>query len=241
MSKNILEWAGTQLRPMFHLNLFNALIIMPHLNNSFNPEIPQVISALPGDHISQCIAMALDVAAKTLSPYVYLEHNGVKVQVTKSSSAESVLKDWEQGLDELFPLTESDDATPPTTPVVAAAQSFPFLSEYLRPEAAADYPAWKDKNSQDPYSLGVVRFTERWGALMEVWMANTPAYTVRDIAKLAASEADSEGVTGFMYGCAVQSLAHFWRHGDELRKWHNGEYGHQGDGVVNPAVFSIQP
>jgi len=47
------------------------------------------------------------------------------------------------------------------------------------------------------------------------------------------------GITGFMYGCAVNLLSQCWKHGEELRKWHNKEYGHEGDGVVNPAVFTI--
>ncbi len=42
-----------------------------------------------------------------------------------------------------------------------------------------------------------------------------------------------------MYGCAVEALAYFWERGEQLREWHNGKYGHSGDGVVNPAVLVV--
>jgi hypothetical protein len=37
----------------------------------------------------------------------------------------------------------------------------------------------------------------------------------------------------------VSVLVHTWKHGEALRKWHNKEYGHEGDGVVNPAVVNF--
>ena len=60
-------------------------------------------------------------------------------------------------------------------------------------------------------------------------------------------EADTEGITGFMYGCAVGALARFWVHGEALRKWHNlkTQLGHEGEkanetgGVLNPALLNI--
>ena len=50
-------------------------------------------------------------------------------------------------------------------------------------------------------------------------------------------EADEEGITGFMYGCAVSILSQCWEYGEYLR---NGGYDYDGDGVVNPAVLSIR-
>ena len=47
------------------------------------------------------------------------------------------------------------------------------------------------------------------------------------------------GITGFMYGAAVAILSKCWKHGEELRKWHNKEYNHEGDGVINPAILSV--
>lgn len=43
-----------------------------------------------------------------------------------------------------------------------------------------------------------------------------------------------------MYGGAVAALSQFWKYGEELRRWHNKEWGHEDtDGVVNPAVLTI--
>lgn len=47
------------------------------------------------------------------------------------------------------------------------------------------------------------------------------------------------GVSGYMYGMAVQILATYWIHGDILRVLHNAQYGHHGEGVVNPAILTI--
>lgn len=60
-----------------------------------------------------------------------------------------------------------------------------------------------------------------------------------DIADSTSREADTEGITGFMYGCAVNVLSQLWEYGEELRKWHNKEYNYEGDGVVNPAILTI--
>ena len=61
-----------------------------------------------------------------------------------------------------------------------------------------------------------------------------------DNADKLSYEVDEEGITGFMYGCAVSILSQCWEYGEYLRKWHNGEYDYDGDGVVNPAVLSIR-
>ena len=53
-------------------------------------------------------------------------------------------------------------------------------------------------------------------------------------------KADTEGITGFMYGCAVNILSQCWEYGEVLRKWHNKEYDYEGDGVVNPAIMTVR-
>jgi hypothetical protein len=62
---------------------------------------------------------------------------------------------------------------------------------------------------------------------------------IKDIASETSHLADTEGITGFMYGAAVSILAQCWIHGEELRKWHNGEYNYDGEGTVNPAILTI--
>ena len=63
--------------------------------------------------------------------------------------------------------------------------------------------------------------------------------SVIQIAGRASHDADVNGITGFMYGCAVNVLSQVWKYGEELRVWHNKQYGHEGDGIVNPAVLTV--
>lgn len=101
----------------------------------------------------------------------------------------------------------------------------------------ADYDRFVETNSHDGYSYGVVKYMRWWADMMEAEMAKGKKLT--DIAEKTSHDADKEGITGFMYGCAVHALADFWEHGEELRQWHNGEYGYHGDGVVNPAILTV--
>ena len=83
-----------------------------------------------------------------------------------------------------------------------------------------DAAAWQaaQDNNTDPYGHAVIVYAEQWANLMEARMAN--GEKLADIAHLTSSEADTEGITGFMYGCAVSQLAMVWEHGEELRQWH---------------------
>ena len=91
------------------------------------------------------------------------------------------------------------------------------------------------------YGKGVVDYGERWADIMESEIEQ--GKKLEDIAKETSHEADTEGLTGFMYGCAVQALAHFWIHGEKLRRWHNQDWGVKPEddkgGVVNPALVNI--
>src|SRR5690348_12032876 len=114
----------------------------------------------------------------------------------------------------------------------------------IKPNLQTEYEEYKAKNT-DPYGGAVVTFTERWADLMEKRMDK--GGKIADIAKPTSHEADIEGITGFMYGCAVQALAYFWEHGEALRLWHNldtqigteGEKANEGGGVLNPAIMNI--
>lgn len=92
--------------------------------------------------------------------------------------------------------------------------------------------------NNDPYSSGVVRYAERWANMMEQEMES--GKSLIEIANATSNKADTEGITGYMYGCAVSILSKVWEHGEELRKWHNKEYGYDGDGTVNPAIITIK-
>lgn len=110
-----------------------------------------------------------------------------------------------------------------------------------------DKAGWDEcvKNNSDPYGSCAIRYVERWADLMEARLAG--GETVEQCAKDTSHEADTEGITGFMYGCAVGILAAVWEHGEVLRRWHNldtqigdeGERANASGAVLNPAVINI--
>jgi hypothetical protein len=101
-------------------------------------------------------------------------------------------------------------------------------------------------NNQDPYGKACYTYAERWADLMEAEMAK--GKPLADCAKPTSHDADTEGITGFMYGCAVSTLAAVWEQGEELRRWHNldsqirdeGERANESGGVLNPALLNIE-
>jgi len=100
-------------------------------------------------------------------------------------------------------------------------------------------------NNQDTYGAAIVRFAEKWAVLMEVEIAS--GKTVKECANATSRIADDEGITGFMYGCAVAILSKVWVHGEDLRRWHNkdiqlkdeGDRANEKGTVLNPAVLCI--
>lgn len=104
-----------------------------------------------------------------------------------------------------------------------------------------EYKDWFDKNT-DPYGRACFTYADRWAEMMEKLIESStdePMKVIVDNADRLSHEADIEGITGFMYGCAVSILSHCWKYGEDLRKWHNKEYNYDGDGVVNPAIMKV--
>jgi hypothetical protein len=115
--------------------------------------------------------------------------------------------------------------------------------------AVKDEEAWKKwvEHNRDPYGNGVIRYAARWANLMEKALAE--GASLEDVAEKLSQKADTEGITGFMYGAAVSALATSWEHGEELRRWHNlesqigneGEKANETGGVLNPAIINLGP
>ena len=66
---------------------------------------------------------------------------------------------------------------------------------------------WKsyvEKNT-DPYGKACVDYALAWANLMEARMAD--GAEIAAIAKETSHEADTDGITGFMYGAAVSMLS----------------------------------
>lgn len=94
----------------------------------------------------------------------------------------------------------------------------------------------KSKNT-DAYGGCVYYYAESWAKLMQREILN--GNKLEDVAEKTSYELGFLGITGFMYGAAVSILSHCWLYGERLRKWHNKEYNHDGEGVVNPAILTI--
>lgn len=99
--------------------------------------------------------------------------------------------------------------------------------------------------NNDPYGAATVGFAFLWMRLMEGQIAS--GVKLKDCAEKMAHLANTEGITGFMYGCAVGIASKVWKHGEELRRWHNldaqikdeGEKANEFGSVLNPAILNI--
>ena len=77
-----------------------------------------------------------------------------------------------------------------------------------------DYKDWLDKNT-DSYGRGCFTYAERWAEMMENIIESStdePMKVIVDNADRLSHEADVEGITGFMYGCAVSILSQCWKY-----------------------------
>lgn len=108
-----------------------------------------------------------------------------------------------------------------------------------------EYQRWKNKNS-DPYSLRCFTYAEEWANLMEKEIIK--GERIEEVADRCSRVADYDGITGFMYGCAVSILSKYWIYGKQLREWHNisiqlgneGVEANKKGTVLNPALLSIK-
>lgn len=85
-----------------------------------------------------------------------------------------------------------------------------------------DYEKFVEVNSHDFYSYGVITYMNRWVELMEKEIEQ--GKKVEEIADYTSRAADTDGITGFMFGCAVNALSKFWEYGEDLEKWRKKEY-----------------
>lgn len=102
-----------------------------------------------------------------------------------------------------------------------------------------DWEEYQRVNSSNPYSNVIIRYAKYWAILMEKEIAK--GSKLSDIAEATSDAANIDGITGFMYGCAVSILSEVWEYGEELRAWHNGKYGvAESDNTINPVIVTIK-
>lgn len=210
------------------------------------------IEAEMGEHIAEAARRAID-AART-GAKVDFSFNEVALTVTATSTAGDVCAEYDR-ICEARAATyraspeykkrerEAEEREAARTKDLAAVLALAPEKMTLRnPERWAAFVA----ANTDGYGGACVSYAERWARVMEGRIAQ--GATVAGCAKDASHLADTEGITGFMYGCAVSMLAEVWQHGEELRQWHNRDtqIGHEGDeankngGVLNPALLNIR-
>lgn len=112
-----------------------------------------------------------------------------------------------------------------------------FKPPTIKPDLIEEFKKTKLKN-QDSYGARIMSYAEDWAFLMEEAMA--AGKRLEDVADATSSEADYDGITGFMHGAGVATLNKFWVHGEKLKDWHNAQYGVKSNNVVNPAVINIK-
>lgn len=82
----------------------------------------------------------------------------------------------------------------------------------IKEECKKDYEKFEN-NNQDFYGAGVIRFTERWADAMEEEIERIGTISF-DKARGLSYKCDTEGITGFMFGCAKSILKQWWLHSD---------------------------
>ena len=105
-----------------------------------------------------------------------------------------------------------------------------------------DYKEWYE-NQSDGYGRMCFKYAEKWAELLETKINESqdePLKAIIENAEIASHQADTDGITGFMYGCAVSILSQCWEYGEHLKTWHNKKYDYDGKGIVNPAVLTLR-
>lgn len=118
----------------------------------------------------------------------------------------------------------------------------------LKAGMTEEYEQYKEVNSKDPYSNRVVTFGEEWARLMEVRIDKGEDLT-KEMMDESAKTADTDGITGFMYGSAARTIVHFWVHGEKFQVVFNSQYmtkekaealaKEKPGATVNPAIITI--
>ncbi|MEK7076369.1 MAG: hypothetical protein AAB941_01785 [Patescibacteria group bacterium] len=231
------------------------------------------IDVMAGANITGTIAEAIGLA-RGLDTTMQFDFNGVTVSVRSDSNPELIYRDWSRSLSGYIGKSVGPNPNPVLTDAEKASdacikakndrESEKRHAEYEKKARAhrekieaklvnatgielADEAGWqkfKTVNSGG-YGGAIVTYSERWARLMQVEMTN--GKKLEDVADATSQEADLEGISGFMYGCAVSTLAACWKYCDQLRRWHNiktqlgneGEKANESGGVLNPALLSI--
>ncbi len=206
------------------------------------------IEAGAGTHIDKAIERAI---AASVGDVVEFDFNGVTVRVGSNSDPKLVHRDWDRALRgctgkvvgphykaTLSPAEIAHDAA-----VNAANERRrqEQLEEMRRKDAArrakvdaliegvaiqlTNTEDWEKSRlaNQDGYGGAAFRYGDRFGRVMQVEIAK--GLKVAEAAAKWEFDVDDDGLTGFQQSCALGLLYHCWKHGPDLKKWHDTKYG----------------
>ena len=104
----------------------------------------------------------------------------------------------------------------------------------VKPETAEEWMQFADNNTNDGYSVFVVK------AVISMMKKFEEGISFEEAEKQVYNE--ELGLSGFMAGAAANALSHFAKNGDAYRDHWNKQYGveeAEEKGTVNPAILSI--
>ena len=118
----------------------------------------------------------------------------------------------------------------------------------LKDGTSEEYETYKKNNSKDPYSARVFTFGDEWASLMDARLATGEELT-KEMMDETAKKADTDGITGYMYGAAASAIVHFWEHGEKFQVVFNSQYmtkekaealaKEKPGATVNPAIVTV--
>ena len=105
----------------------------------------------------------------------------------------------------------------------------------IKPETIEDWLKFVDKNTNDSYSIYVVKATI---SMMKKFEDNIPFKEAENLVY-----GKEFGLSGFLAGSTANALSYFAKQGDEYRKYWNKKYGENNEkekAVINPAILKIE-
>jgi hypothetical protein len=228
------------------------------LDSSIAYGVSLEVQGMPGGMITKDIIPQMLNLCKVLDHKIHANLNETVIAVWHGDTIETAVERWEALREAEAKAAEAKrkeyEASPEYAAAQAAAKAQQEAEDKRRQELlslAPNGPTFTDpggwektvENNTDPYGAATVSYANMWAQMMEGLINQGSA--LKDIAEECSQLADTEGITGFMYGCAVSILSQCWKYGSDLNAWHNGKYGDQGEeatksgGTINPAVLTM--
>jgi|GEM_PF-3112677 len=141
---------------------------------------------------------------------------GLAMAAEESSVAASVAADDAYSTSVAADIPKVPPSIETMPPVIEPTTTPPFtIGETTM--SVGNKAAWESyiNTNNTPYGKAILSFTDRWGALMEKELAAGKPLDAAMVAK-TADAADTEGLSGYMYGVARKLIVQVWENGPEL-------------------------